>query len=133
VAHGSQLVLRVFDAEGGDLEVAGLARLLSRELLATEVADVRTAVDGAAATNVKAAQTLAYGVLLVSLVQASGALRSLVDAVASWLRRQPTSVEVDFDGQRISGNLTREQRDALVRALLARVEPENSAEPSGQE
>lgn len=48
----------------------------------------------------------------------------LVGLVTSWLSRQEVDVEVELDGQRLHGSVTRQQRDALVESYLRRVDRE---------
>ncbi|WP_305784176.1 hypothetical protein [Symbioplanes lichenis] len=48
-------------------------------------------------------------------------LNPLVSVVASWLSRQPEAVDVELDGRRLAGSVTRAQRDELVAAYLGDV------------
>ncbi|MEU8216685.1 hypothetical protein [Micromonospora sp. NPDC048843] len=41
--------------------------------------------------------------------------------IASWLSRQPTDVEIEIDGRRFKGRVSKAQRDELVAAYLTRV------------
>ncbi|WP_306204072.1 hypothetical protein [Actinoplanes sp. RD1] len=47
----------------------------------------------------------------------SSVLNPLVSVVASWLSRQPEAVDVELDGRRLAGSVTRAQRDEMVAAL----------------
>jgi ABC-type amino acid transport substrate-binding protein len=67
----------------------------------------------------KSGGLVTWGALAVSLASA-GSFQVVVDMVASWLRRQPADIEIEIDGQKLSGTVTREQREALVQAFLAR-------------
>ena len=49
-------------------------------------------------------------------------LDGLVAVVASWLTRQPSDVEVEIDGRRFRGRVTRAQRDELVAAYVRRLD-----------
>ena len=63
-------------------------------------------------------ELVTWDALVVSLASA-GSFQVVLDVVASWLRRQPAGIEVEIEGQKLSGAVTREQRDALVQAFLA--------------
>jgi hypothetical protein len=56
------------------------------------------------------------GALLVTV--APVLIGGVVDVVVSWLRRQPDTVEVVISGQQFRGRVTRDQRDALVAAVI---------------
>jgi hypothetical protein len=51
-------------------------------------------------------------------------VESLMALVSSWLSRQPSDVEVEIDGHRFRGGVTRSQRDELVAAYLRRLDRE---------
>ncbi|WP_433306616.1 hypothetical protein ACQP2F_21285 [Actinoplanes sp. CA-030573] len=51
---------------------------------------------------------------------------SVLEVIASWLRRQPADVEIGIDGVRFKGTVTYEQRNALVHAYLNRSGEESS-------
>jgi hypothetical protein len=114
----ADLRLRVASAELASSEVAELTRNLRAELLRLEVDDVRTVSAGSAPAGAKAGELIEVGALVVSLVPVLAT--AVVEVVASWLRRQPSDIEVDIDGYRLKGQVTREQRDTLVAAFLAR-------------
>jgi hypothetical protein len=103
-----------------DAERADLARDLQAMLrVLDEVEDAALVLGGPTPAGAKSGGVLAWGALVVSLVSA-GSFQVVIDTVASWLRRQPADIEIEIDGQRLSGTVTREQRDALVQTFLAR-------------
>jgi hypothetical protein len=104
----------------GDVERAELARGL-RELLSEidAVDDVARVAGGPVPVGAKSALLVTWGAVLVS-VASTGSFEVVVDTIASWLGRQPADIEVEIDGQRLSGSVSREQREALVQAFLAR-------------
>lgn len=96
-----------------------LARNLRRDLLGADVEDVRPVVSGSPPAGAKSGEAIALGALVVSL--APGLVQAVIDIVASWLRRQPSDIEVEIDGHRLSGQVTQQQREAIVAAYLDRV------------
>ena len=103
-----------------DTELAELARDLQAMLSdLDEVDEAALIARGPAPAGAKSGGLVTWGALVVSLVSA-GSFQVVVDTVASWLRRPPADVEIEIDGQKLSGPVTREQRDALVQAFLAR-------------
>jgi len=92
-----------------------------------EVDEATLLAHGPAPAGTKSGGLVTWGALVVSLASA-GSFQVVVDTVASWLRRQPADIEIEIDGQELSGMVTREQRDALVQAFLART----STEPAGR-
>jgi hypothetical protein len=42
--------------------------------------------------------------------------------ISSWLSRQSDEVEVEIDGHRFRGRMTKDQRDELLKAYLDRVD-----------
>jgi hypothetical protein len=119
---GDQTELRVqVDAEGAEAEGgAELTRQIRRALVEL---DVDTAVpEGKAPPDSKAVDALALGGLLVSLVNASGVLASVVEAIQSWVvGRGPRSVRLELDGDvlEVSGVSSRRQ-DELIKVWLDR-------------
>jgi hypothetical protein len=103
------------DADG----IAELADNLREELLLTEVDAVRPAT-AVAAAGAKAGEALTVGALVLTLVPLVAA--GVVDVLASWLSRQPRDVEVEIDGQRYSGPVTRDERAKLIAAFLRRID-----------
>jgi hypothetical protein len=104
-----------------DAEVAVASRRLRSELL--DVADVSTPPGARPEPGAKSGAVATIGLLLVSVAPAT--IASVVDAALGWLRRQPLDVEMDIDGQKFSGNVTRAQRDQLVATYLDRVARED--------
>jgi hypothetical protein len=103
-----------------DAERAELAQDLQAMLMDLDEVDEATlSAGGPAPAGAKAGELVTWGALVVSLASA-GSFQVVVDTVASWLRRQPADIEIEIDGQKLSGPVTREQRDALVQAFLAR-------------
>ena len=121
---GDKTALRVrIDAEDADVEeIAGLTRQLRRALLELDVDAVQPMPAGEAPPNAKAGEALALGGLIVSLVNASGLLASVVDAIQSWMvGRGPRSVRLELDGDvlEVSGISSRRQ-DQLIKVWLDR-------------
>ncbi|GAA0798468.1 hypothetical protein [Spirilliplanes yamanashiensis] len=110
--------------------VADLARLLRAELLETDADDVRFVTEGPVPEGVKAAEALAIGAMLVAA--APEVLPAVIDTILSWLKRQPRDVEVEIDGDRFRGPVTRAQRDQLVAAFLDRAaaRPDDRDDPA---
>jgi hypothetical protein len=113
------LVVRVGGADLGAEQLAEMARNLRNELLVLSVDDVLPISAGPAPDGAKAIEAIALGALIVSM--SPKLVGAVVDVVASWLGRQPTDVEVEIDGQRFRGTVTRQQREELVVAYLRRV------------
>jgi len=121
---GDKTALRVrIDAEDADVEeIAGLTRQLRRALLELDVDAVQPMPAGEAPPDAKAGEALALGGLIVSLVNASGLLASVVDAIQSWMAgRGPRSVRLELDGDvlEVSGISSRRQ-DQLIAVWLDR-------------
>jgi len=121
---GDKTALRVrIDAEDADVEeIAGLTRQLRRALLELDVDAVQPMPAGEAPPDAKAGEALALGGLIVSLVNASGLLASVVDAIQSWMvGRGPRSVRLELDGDvlEVSGISSRRQ-DQLIAVWLDR-------------
>ncbi|SNY38107.1 effector-associated constant component EACC1 [Paractinoplanes atraurantiacus] len=110
--------IRCPGAEAEDLD--DLAQNLREALLDTDVDDVRQEITGAAQAGAKSGEVLAAGALVVAL--APTVVESLMTIVASWLSRQPSDVEIEVDGQRFRGRVTRSERDELVAAYLRRLD-----------
>ena len=88
----------------------------------SDVYDVRPATTGPAPAGSKSGEVIAVGALVVTL--APIVLEGLVTVLSSWLSRQPSDVEIEVDGHRFKGRVTKAQRDALVTAFVRRVESE---------
>jgi hypothetical protein len=117
VGDKTELRVRV-DAGGADAEeIAELTRQLRRTLLELDVDAVEPMPGGEAPPDAKAGEALALGGLMVSLVNASGLLGSVVDATQSWIAgRGPRSVRLELDGDalEVSGISSRRQ-DELIK------------------
>jgi hypothetical protein len=121
---GDQTELRVqVDAEGAEAEeVVELTRQIRRALLELDVDAAEPVPEGKAPPDSKAVDALALGGLLVSLVNASGVLASVVEAIQSWVvGRGPRSVRLELDGDvlEVSGVSSRRQ-DELIKVWLDR-------------
>jgi hypothetical protein len=103
-------------------EMQDLRNALRDELLALPIDDVAPVAAAAAPAHAKGAEALAVGALVLQLGQQTGVFAGVVDVVASWLVRQRIDIAIDIDGQRLSGTVTKAQRDALVGAYLGRVQ-----------
>jgi hypothetical protein len=122
MADRTQLRVQV-DAERADAEeLAELTGQLRRALLELDVDAAEPAPGGPAPPGAKAAEALALGALVVSLVNASGVLASVVEAVQSWaVGRGPRTVKLELDGDvlELSGISSRRQ-DQLIQTWLDR-------------
>ena len=121
---GEKTALRVrIDAEDADVEeIAELTRQLRRALLELDVDAVQPMPAGEAPPDAKAGDALGLGGLIVSLINASGLLASVVDAIQSWMvGRGPRSVRLELDGDvlEVSGISSRRQ-DQLIKVWLDR-------------
>ena len=67
----------------------------------------------------KSGEVLAVGALIVTL--APTVIEGVVAVLTSWLSRQPDDVELEIDGQRFRGRVTKSQRDELVAAYVRRL------------
>jgi hypothetical protein len=117
IVNSLRLHVRVTGAVD-DEDAAAACRSLRSELL--EVTDVSVPGGAAPVPGAKSAAAAAVGALLVSATPA--AIPVILDVALGWLRRQPIDIALEIDGQRISGRVTRDQRDQLVRAYLHRVQ-----------
>ncbi|WP_213011656.1 hypothetical protein [Paractinoplanes toevensis] len=118
--NSSDIDIRVI-APGLDADaVAELGQGLRSELLDLDVEDVRAADAGAAPDGAKSAEAIAWGAMVVAL--APQVAQGVMAVVGSWLSRQPSDVEVEIDGQRFKGRLTKDQQAQLFGAYLRRIE-----------
>jgi hypothetical protein len=99
--------------------VVELTRSLREDILLIDVEDVRLTTTSAPA-GAKSGDVLAIGALVVAVAPVFAA--GLADVLVSWLRRQPLDVEIEVDGQRFKGPVTKTQRDELVAAILRRTD-----------
>lgn len=109
---------------GADAEtLQDLALDLRRAILVTDVDDVRPATADATPAGAKSDAALTVGALVVML--APTVMEGLMTVVSSWLSRQPRDIEIEVDGQRLRGTVTRQQRDELVAAYVRRLNRES--------
>ena len=101
-------------------DLAALAGDLREAVWATDVEGVQLARIGPAPTGAKSGELFEMGALVVTLT--TKVMERLVAVVSSWLSRQPSDVEVEIDGHRFHGQVTRAQRDDLLAAFLRRVD-----------
>jgi hypothetical protein len=113
--------VRVLAPEADAESVQDLTHHLREALLDADVDDVRPATAGPPPPGAKSAEAVAVGSLVVTL--APTVLENLFGMVSSWLSRQSADVQVEIDGNRFQGRVTRSQRDELLRAYLSRVDP----------
>jgi hypothetical protein len=116
ITVGLRVACPGLDAEG----LTELARNLHEAVLATDVDQATLGTGGPAPAGAKSGEVLAVGVLVVTL--APPVVEALMAVVSSWLSRQPSDVEVEIDGHRLRGRVTRSQRDELVAAYLRRLD-----------
>jgi hypothetical protein len=106
------------------LDVDGVAELtagLRREILDVIVDNAElAAAAGNAPKGAKSGALVAVGALIVTL--APTVVARLMDVISSWLSRQPADVEIEIDGNRFQGRVSKAQRDDLVAAYLRRVD-----------
>jgi hypothetical protein len=114
-----EVVIRVHGPGFADIEIADLSRDLREALFALDIEDARPAPAPPPPAGAKAGDAFALGTLLVSL--APILIAGIVDVVASWLRRQPDTLEVDIGDVHLKGRVTADERAALVAALVHRV------------
>lgn len=115
--------LRVDAGEGAAPEDLGeLTLQLREELLQLDVQRVDLVTLGAAPTGTKSGGALAAGALTVSLIQSSGVLAAVVEAVRAWVsRRGGRSVKLELDGEvlEVTGVSSREQ-GRLIQTFIDR-------------
>jgi hypothetical protein len=114
--------VRVFSPDADVEDVHELAHNLRDALLDADVNDVRQGMAGAVPAGAKSGEAFAVGALVVTL--APTVVESLMTVISSWLSRQSSDIEVEVDGHRLQGQVTRSQRDELVAAYLRRLDRE---------
>jgi hypothetical protein len=114
--------VRVLAPEADAESVQDLTHNLREALLDADVDDVRPAPAGPPPPGAKSAEAVALGSLVVTL--APTVLENLFGMVSAWLSRQSADVQVEIDGNRFQGRVTKSQRDELLRAYLSRVDPQ---------
>ena len=92
-------------------------------VLDADVDDVQLATAGPAPAGARSGELLAVGALVVTL--APTVVEGLMTVVSSWLGRQPNEVEVEVDGHRFRGRVTRAQRDELVATYVRHLDRES--------
>jgi hypothetical protein len=100
-------------------ELAYLAGLLRRELLALDVEDVRVARDAAEPPLLaKSGEAVAVGALVVTV--APLLLRQVIKLIDTWLRNRPLrTVKVELDGRSIElGHASVEDQQRLIDAFV---------------
>lgn len=102
-----------------DDDRAELAGQLREELLALAVGTIEFARADAPGRT-KAGDLITWGSLVVSIASIPS-LRVLVDALASWIRRQPQDITVEIEGAKLTGTVSTAQRDRLVDAFENRL------------
>lgn len=107
---------------------ADLGDALRDELLTRAGVDAIHPAPAAAARGTKSGGLLEWGTVLVSVASAAS-VRTLIDALSSWLRRQPPNITVEVDGTKVSGVLTGAQRDRLIDAVVERLHRSGGPEP----
>lgn len=100
--------------------VADLTAGLRREILDTDVNSADFVAAGKAPAGAKSDALVAVGALAVTLAPA--VMESLMGVISSWLSRQPSDVEIEIDGNRFQGQVSKSQRDDLVAAYLRRID-----------
>jgi hypothetical protein len=102
-----------------DDDRAEAATGLREELLDLDVEAVEFAtldlLDGS-----KAGDILAWGTLVASIASVAS-MRVLVDALASWIRRQPRDITVEIDGAKLTGAVSPAERERLVASFETRL------------
>ncbi|MFI7601559.1 hypothetical protein [Actinoplanes sp. NPDC049681] len=114
------LDVRVLGAGLEPERVQESARDLRTAILTTDVDDAKPAPAGPAPAGAKSGDALSVGALVVTL--APSIVEALMGVVASWLSRQPGDIEIEIEGHRLKGHVTRAQRDELVAAYLSRLD-----------
>jgi hypothetical protein len=100
---------------------ADLAQDLREVLLTLDDVEDATYVTGAGMpAGAKAGEIFTWGSLVVSLASVTS-LRVVIDALASWLRRQPQDITVEVDGAKLSGVVSHGERERLVDAFVSRM------------
>lgn len=86
------------------------------------VRSVRWVSDGTAPSTAKGGAEVVTWVAVLVALGAGTAVPTVVDALASWLRRQSHEIVVEVDGIKLSGSVTPAERAQLVDAVLARIQ-----------
>jgi uncharacterized protein YidB (DUF937 family) len=122
MSEQSQVSLQVEAGPDADAEeVAEATAQLRRELLELDVDSVKAPEAGPPPPGSKAAEVLAIGSLIVTLVKSTG-LGAVVHTIQSWIsRQQQRSVKLAIDGDtlEVTGVSSEEQR-RLIDEWIAR-------------
>jgi hypothetical protein len=97
-------------------EVAEATAQLRDLLLQLDVETVEAPTSGDAPPGTRSVETMAVGTLIVSLVNSSGLLSSVVASVQSWLSRvgsRSVKLELDGDVLEVTGISAKEQRELI--------------------
>ncbi|MBM2616435.1 hypothetical protein JIG36_12790 [Actinoplanes sp. LDG1-06] len=113
--------VRILHATADAEELQELAYNLREALLDSDVDDVRPATTDSPA-GAKSGQALAVGTLIVTL--APTVAEHVMAVISSWLSRQSSEIELEIDGKRFQGRVTRSERAELVAAWLRHVDRE---------
>jgi hypothetical protein len=103
-------------------ELDQLTDHLRRELLELDVDEVRKPASGEAPAGARGIELAAIGALIIEFARSAKTLKTVVDAVKSWLGPgQNRSIKIEMDGDRIeiAGGSSDEQ-DRLVTAWIER-------------
>lgn len=114
-----QISLQVLCPSLDAVGVANLAHNLRGEILSLDVDSVEPTAVGQVPTGAKSGEVFAIGALAVTLTPA--VMESWLTVVSSWLSRQPGDVEIEIDGHRFKGRVTKAQREEMVAAYLRHV------------
>jgi hypothetical protein len=116
------IAVRVLAADADAESLQDLTHNLRETLLDTDADDVRPAFAGTPPPGAKSGAAVALGSLVVTL--APSVTESVLSIVSSWLSRQSDEVEVEIDGNRFHGRVTKPQRDELLQAFMSRLDRE---------
>ncbi|RKN49489.1 hypothetical protein [Micromonospora endolithica] len=97
-----------------------LADDLVETLWASDVESLRAPYDGEVPAGAKSGEALAIGALVVAVAPA--VMEGVMAVVASWLSRQPRDVELEINGHRFRGPVTKAQRDQMLAAFLRNID-----------
>jgi hypothetical protein len=103
-----------------DLRAAFASDVRDLLLSVDGVDDVRFATGNEVPSGAKAGEVFQWGSLLVSFASAAS-FRVLVDALASWLHRQPQDLTIEIDGAKLSGQVSAKERQDLVNVFTSRI------------
>jgi hypothetical protein len=102
--------------DSDDEQVQELTQNLRDAVLDAPVDDARPVTAGLPPPGAKSGELVAVGALVVTL--APIVVEGLVTVLTSWLDRQSPEVEIDVNGIKFRGPVTRAKRDELVALIL---------------